>query len=318
MSDVSPPSIRLPDDVTASLAAELHGEAEFGGTVPDRDPWLFSRTGAKHLRNHLPATVLEQLTAWRREPTAWLTIRNLPQPSRTVPTPGDGFGDERALSVPNLVQFGLLELLGLTPVAYRWENEGRLVRNVAPRPGSGLARTSWGFGAALDWHTDDSVLDHHDGAPPSCAIPHHLSFYGMRNQEGVPTDLLALDTVLRDLPAAVAEDLRRPEFTVRAPESYAADEGPLRREHVPLLWTLPDGHRAVRYGPALVAGETPRAADALARFEERLARRDGESVLIGAGDFHLFDNRRVLHRRVPFTPAAPGAARWLRRCYARG
>ncbi len=41
-------------------------------------------------------------------------------------------------------------------------------------------------------------------------------------------------------------------------------------------------------------------------------------MLIGAGDFHLFDNRRVLHRRVPFTPAAAGRARWLRRCYALG
>jgi L-asparagine oxygenase len=43
---------------------------------------------------------------------------------------------------------------------------------------------------------------------------------------------------------------------------------------------------------------------------------EGTPVFIGAGDFHIFDNRRVLHRRVPFAPAPDGVARWLRRCYA--
>jgi alpha-ketoglutarate-dependent taurine dioxygenase len=47
-----------------------------------------------------------------------------------------------------------------------------------------------------------------------------------------------------------------------------------------------------------------------------LGELDGTSVLIGAGDFHIFGNCRVLHRRVPFEPAAPDRARWLRRCYA--
>lgn len=321
MVDVPPLSIRISDDVRASVSTELHREVRADGTAAIRDPLTFARTGAKHLRNHLPAALLGQLSAWRREPAPWLTVRNLPRPARRVPTPVDGFGDESVLGVPNLIHFGLLELLGLTPVAYRWENEGRLVRNVAPRPDSGRALTSWGFGAPLDWHTDDSVLDHREPARSAVAIPHYLSFYGMRNEERVPTDLLALDLLLRDLPADATADLRRPEFTVVAPESYATageDGGPMRCERVPLLWTLPDGHDAVRYGPDRVAGDTPRAARALARFEALLATAEGESVLIEAGDFHIFDNRRVLHRRVRFLPGAPGEARWLRRCYARG
>lgn len=321
MSDVLPTSIRISDDVKASISVEFHRQDDLEGVVPDSDPRAYAENGVKHLRNHLPAALLEELTAWRREPAPWLTVSNLPSPERRIPTPSDGFCDESALTVANLVQFGMLDLLGLLPVAYPYENDGRLIRNVAPRPGAGRARTSWGFSVPLDWHTDDSVLDHHDAAPAASAIPHYLSFVGMRNDERVPTDLLPLDAVLRDLPGPAADDLRRPEFTVTAPESYATaeDGGPIGREGVPLLWTLPAGHDAVRYGPGRTTGDTPRAARALALFEERLRGMPGRPVFIGAGDFHIFDNRRVLHRRVPFRPAAePGTARWLRRCYARG
>lgn len=320
MSDAPPASMRIPDDVKASISDELHRQDELDGAVPDDGPRPFCTLGAKHLRNHLPAPANERLTAWRRNPSPWLVVTNLPHPRHTIPTPLDGFGDEAALTVPNLVHFGMLELLGLLPVAYRWENEGRLVRNVAPRPESGRSLTSWGFSEPLHWHTDDSVLDHHAEARTDHAIPHYLSFYGMRNDERVPTGLLALPQVLDGLADPVVHDLRRPEFTVVAPESYsrAADGRLMRRDAVPLLWTLSTGHDAVRYGPDRVVGDTARAAAALARFEERLGTLPGDQVLLERGDFLVFDNRRVLHRRVPFVPVGPGVARWLRRCYAQG
>ncbi len=319
MSDFPPTRIRISDDVKASIFGEFDRQEDLEGVVPDSDRRAYAEAGAKHLRNQLPAPVLEALTAWCREPAPWLTVTNLPRPPGHVPTPQDGFGDESVLTVANLVQFGMVELLGLLPVAYRWENEGRLIRNVAPRPDSGAAQTSWGSSAPLDWHTDDSVLDHHESAPAAFAVPHFLTFYGMRNEERVPTELLALDVVLRALPGAVVDALRQPEFNVTAPESYRPCEGggPMRRAGVPLVWTLPGGQDAVRYGPGRVLPDTPRAAAALEGFERLLARLPGEPVLIGAGDFHLFDNRRVLHRRVTFRPAPLGAARWLRRCYAR-
>ncbi|MCQ4041119.1 TauD/TfdA family dioxygenase [Streptantibioticus rubrisoli] len=318
MRDVLREAVRVTDAVKASISADLRAHPGLGDVTPDSDLRFYTQTGAKHLRNHLPAAVLERLTAWRREPDPWLTVSNLPETEEWIPTPDNGFCDESALTVPNLVHFGMLQLLGLTPMAYRWENEGRLIRNVAPRPGSGRALTSWGYSAPLDWHTDDSILDHTDGAEASIAIPHFLSFYGMRNVEQVPTDLLPLTEVLAALPQWVIDDLRLPEFLVTAPESYAAsaDGGPMTREGVPLLWTLPDGQDAVRYGPGRITGLTLRATRALSQFERRLGELDGTAVLVGAGDFHVFDNRRVLHRRVPFQPAAQGTARWLRRCYA--
>ncbi len=191
---------------------------------------------------------------------------------------------------------------------------------MAPRPDAARTNTSWGYAQPLDWHTDDSVLEHGPDAGPAEAIPHHLSFYGMRNTEAVPTDLLPVDVALAALPAGVGETLRRPEFAVTAPESYLAGEDgpPPTRSAVPVLWTLPGGHTGLRYGPGLITGLTARARESLAAFETGLAALDGTPVLIGAGDFHVFDNRRVMHRRVPFRPAGAGRARWLRRCYALG
>lgn len=142
----------------------------------------------------------------------------------------------------------------------------------------------------------------------------------MRNTEAVPTDLLDIDSVLAALPDSTAEALRRAEYDVTAPESYRADDDgrPLTRDAVPMVWTLPDGSPALRYGPERITGRTEEARAALAAFEARIAGMDGTPVLVEAGGFHIFDNRRVMHRRVPFTPAEAGQARWLRRCYALG
>ncbi len=319
MPHVLAESVRLPDEVKAAATAEFTALAGRGAADPDSDVQACTAAGARLLRCVLPGEVLDRLTEWRNEPSPWFTVANLPEPAERVPTPQNGFCDESLMGLPNLVQFGMLDLLGLAPVAYRWENNGRLIRNVAPKPGAGRALTSWGYSAPLDWHTDDSVLDHRENAEPAIAIPHFLSFYGMRNDEEVPTDLLTVSSVLATLPDSVVEHLRLPEFLVTAPESYASGpaDGPMKRESVPLLWRLPDGQDAVRYGPGRVSGLTLRATRALSQFERRLAELDGVPVLVRAGDFHIFDNRRVLHRRVPFQPAAPGTARWLRRCYAR-
>ena len=320
MTESTGTTVRLPDEARAEVAAALGSPPGLGAALPDADVDAYLDHGAKLLRNCLPPQTLDALAGWRREPTPWLTLTNLPAQGGDVPTPQDGFCDESLVAVPNLVHFGLLRLLGLTPVAYRWENDGRLIRNVAPRAEAARTNTSWGYARPLDWHTDDSVLEHGPHATATGAIPHYLSFYGMRNTEGVPTGQLPVDAVLAALTPEATEALRRPEFAVTAPESYRAGEDgrPAARTAVPLLWTLPDGHTGLRYGPGLVSGLTPAATAALTAFEAAAGRLDGTPVLIGAGDFPLFDNRRVMHRRVPFTPADAGLARWLRRCYALG
>ncbi|WP_254391940.1 TauD/TfdA family dioxygenase [Streptomyces buecherae] len=315
-----PPSTLPPS--TSAPSTSIPSLPRAAAPLPDEDPRHYLEHGARLLRECLPAATLERLARWRAAPTPWLELTGLPRPETEVPTPRTGFCDESLLTVPNLVHFGLLHLLGLEPVAYRWENHGRLVRNVAPSPGAARSQTSWGYATGLDWHTDDSVLDHRADGAAAESIPHFLSFYGMRNTERVPTWLLPVDEVLAGLPAATADALRLPDFDVTAPESYApthADTAgrPPLRTGVPLLWTLPGGAVGLRYGPGRVTGRTPAAREALARFEARIAACEGEPVMVEAGGFQIFDNRRVMHRRLPFEPAAADRARWLRRCYAR-
>src|SRR5205807_10673177 len=117
MPDVFREAIRIADDVKASLSAELYAHRGLDDVVPDADPHAYTANGAKQLRNHLPAAVLDRLTTWRRDPAPWLTVSNLPEPERPVPTPVTGFCDETLLTTVNLVHFGMLALLGLVPVA---------------------------------------------------------------------------------------------------------------------------------------------------------------------------------------------------------
>ena len=83
--------------------------------------------------------------------------------------------------------------------------------------------------------------------------------------------------------------MRLPEFHITAPEPYVAwcDDGPLVREAVPLLWTLPLGRDAVRCGPGRICGLTLRTNRALTRFERGLGDNPSD-VIPGAHSARTF------------------------------
>jgi hypothetical protein len=74
-----------------------------------------------------------------------------------------------------------------------------------------------------------------------------------------------------------------------------------------------DGMR-VRYDRDTVRGVTEEASAAQAKWNDALGRVEGSGSVLDTGDFLVFDNYRVLHRRAAFTPTSN--PRWLRRCYA--
>ncbi|URN12249.1 hypothetical protein LUW77_12860 [Streptomyces radiopugnans] len=52
-----------------------------------------------------------------------LLLSNLPM-QEFPPTPVSGFGDETELAVTNAIHLGLIRILGCTPFAVRYENDG--------------------------------------------------------------------------------------------------------------------------------------------------------------------------------------------------
>jgi len=231
-------------------------------------------------------------------------------------TPVNGIGGDHEVLLADAVLLGVYGLAGIDPVAYRFENDGKLQRNVVANPKEVDSLSSHGSRRTFPWHTDNPAqrFEFEPGASPP--TPKYLGFTGLRNADahGIPvtTDVLDLATILAVIPAEVAEALRRPEFFVKPPASNRTD---FALEWVPLLVHDSATGDHLRFEHDICTGLTPRAYEALEAFNEALDAMPYEAVELRAGCHLIVENTQVCHRRVGFLAGPPATSRWLRRCY---
>jgi len=309
---------RLDDSARDLLGKEIHSRVHEGVLDSDTDEAILSGIGATALRRLLPGELLDSLGKFAATDSHALIIENLPT-QEFPPTPVTGFGSEADLAEVNALHFGLLQLLELTPYAVDYENEGRLIRNVVPNPEASGTTSSWGADSDFFWHTDNPHLRFGEpGLDPRPYVPRYLTFYAVRNEEQVPTELVALEDTLARLDPALLQELQRPQFRLGAPASNDVDprHGPLAIDGVPLLEIGRSGRYQVRYDRGTVCGAGPGSNQVVETWAAALEEVPSNEFALGPGDFLIFDNYRVLHRRRAFVPAPAEQARWLRRCYA--
>jgi L-asparagine oxygenase len=289
-------------------AAQLH---------PDEQAPILARIGAYALVRHLPGQVLRRLQAFTSTGLHAFLLSNLPT-GDLPPTPVNGFGRETELATVNAIHLGLLHLLGVTPFAVDYENDGRLLRNVVPNPAASGLASSWGADSEFFWHTDNPHLPFGEpGTDPRPSVPGFLTFYGLRNREHVPTEIAAVEDAARLVDPDARRVLCSHSFDIGAPSSNDRQEdGSVRTlTGMPVLGLTSDGPR-VRYDRGTTRGRTPEASHALDLWSAVLDRMPRHQHVLQPGEFLVFDNYRVLHRRRAFTPGPAATARWLRRCYA--
>jgi hypothetical protein len=281
----------------------------------DSDDGILAGIGAHALFRYLPGEVLRGIQSFTASGNHALALANLPT-QKFPDTPVTGFGEESELAVANAIHFGLIRLLECTPFAVSYENEGRLIRNVVPNPAAAGMTSSWGADSEFFWHSDNPHQPFGEpGCDPRLYAPQYLTFYAVRNAERVPTELMSIDDAVIRLDDGIRERLMSPEFEVGAPDSNDEDATESLRL-VPLLGTDSAGRYRVRFDRGTTTGCTRAAAAALARWCEVLPTVPAEELVLDTGQFMIFDNYRVLHRRRAFTPGPDATARWLRRCYA--
>ncbi|QNP75569.1 TauD/TfdA family dioxygenase [Streptomyces roseirectus] len=306
---------RVEDSVRDLLGKEISARVAETDLESDLDDAILAGIGAHALRRHLPGDILHRVQVFTATGSHALLLSNLPA-QQFPPTPVSGFGDEAELAVTNAIHLGLIRLLECTPFAVRFENDGRLIRNVVPNPAASGTTSSWGADSEFFWHTDNP---HQPFAPPGSDprlyTPPYLTFYAVRNEERVPTEVAALDDVVVRLDARTRLGLMAPDFVVGAPDS---NDGEATRSlsGAPVLETGPDGRHRARYDRGTTSGRTPEAQKTLDDWSAVLGTIPAAELVLDTGDFLIFDNYRVLHRRKAFTPRPATTARWLRRCYA--
>lgn len=292
--------------------------------LPDRDAREMMTLGAAPLRQVLAETMLARLQRFGAgvgEPV--LVIEGLPTQPAIPPTPYRGYGDESKTASSDMLLLAVYALAGIDPLAFAFENDGQLFRNVVPNPDAAGQKSSHGFDAELKWHTDNpcGVHEHRALQPMPAArspIPRHLGFVGLRNRDAhgqpVPTRVLPLRPVLHSLPSQTLAQLGMHAFQVNAPTSNAT---------APLVGPLVvqcEGESFLRYNadPAQVFGLTPEAQAALDALKAALDAAEAHvlEVNIEPGRIMVFDNYRVVHERTKFDPGSNWSnARWMRRVY---
>jgi Fe(II)/alpha-ketoglutarate-dependent arginine beta-hydroxylase len=244
-------------------------------------------------------------------------------PITSVPTPRS-FGERRLAEVTRLAD-GLLYLLGTsigTPYCFASQQRGSLVLDVLPLPGHEEDQLGCSSTAALEWHTEDAF---------HALRADYTLLMCIRNEQRVATRFVFASDL--ELTQEELSQLREPQFVIipdishnyrynvatsgvvddkkaafaRLEEAYAES----RRVAV-LQGDRSDQQICVdfAYMPSELHSDVANAAlQALRAAIERASH----SIVLGAGDILVLDNRRCVHGRDSFGARYDGKGRWLRR-----
>lgn len=233
---------------------------------------------------------------------------NLPQtPIET------GFVENSIIPKSSINLLGYVYSLGLFPVVYQGENNGRLIRHVVPRIGLEHQISSYGSSLSFYPHLDNPDLRLRGEVNARSPVPDTLSLLCLRQQDDVATSLLRLDDILDDLTEDEIKILEEAEFTVDRPASFVEKES---IEGLPLLCKNGDGLYVSRFDYHNVRTNSFRHNEVLSKFKKSsLNPKKWISLCLKPGQVVTFDNQRMLHTRNGFKPKFDGTDRWLLRVF---
>lgn len=226
-----------------------------------------------------------------------------------------GFVDEILIQIAatNLVAFNLA--LGVYPVVYEGENDGRLIRNVCPRKSASKQISSHGSEFDFFPHVDNPDLPITGEFCPEKLgrCPDTLSLLSLRFQENVFTSILLLDDVLEKLSEEELNILTKPNFIIKRPDSFEGDN--LYADNLPLLCNV-KGKYYSRFDYHNVDSKDKRSLEVLEKFRKiTLDETLWKKLCLMPGQVVIFNNQRTLHTRNKFTPNFDGKDRWLLRLF---
>ncbi|MFT4241509.1 MAG: TauD/TfdA family dioxygenase [Acidovorax sp.] len=213
-----------------------------------------------------------------------------------------------------MTNLALYQLLGISPVVYEGENDGRLFRHVVPARNSAHAKSSHGSRTRFGYHVDNPDLPlKTEPIVNISACPEYLSLFGMRCDPSVGATLVPTQAVLSRLDAKTLEVLASPRFVITRPASFGI---PRETHSLPLIVKDTNGQWLCRFDTENTSAMDAEGAEAIASLRTILETREFDiKILLLPGDFLIFKNQSVLHARDAFVPLNDGVDRWLMRVF---
>lgn len=193
------------------------------------------------------------------------------------------------------------------PFNYKGLYGGRLVQNLVPVRTMEFTQTGRSSSVMLDWHVEDGFRE------DRCD---YVSLICLRGDPAAASQYAQAKDL--QLPPALAATLREPRFHMwPAPADDLPDDMPKRRVAV---LTGPVTAPEIVYHTHHIAPIDDADAEAAAALRALHTRLDEVhmSHVMSPGDLLIFDNKRVVHSRTPFTARFDGTDRWLMRTMVSG
>jgi len=258
----------------------------------------------------LPPDLVRRIMEFRRRaPTGdVLLLRGLMPGHVSVPaTPASPSAPRSGSArLAALLLLGVMGLLG-EPFNYKGNYGGRLVQNLVPVRTMEFTQTGRSSSVLLDWHVEDGFRED------------RCDYIGLLCLRGDPAaaSQYAQAKDLR-LPPELAATLREPRFQMSPAPADDLPDGMRGRRAAVLTGSVAapeivyDSHHIAPLDEA-----DTEAAAALRALHTRLDEIHLSHVM-SPGDLLIFDNKRVVHSRTPFTARFDGTDRWLMRTMACG
>lgn len=217
------------------------------------------------------------------------------------PTPLVPPMNETLVSKASELLFKFGNLYG-TPIAYKQEQEGRLVQHILPNPKTEYSQISSSSKTVLKLHTETAFHPYK---------PDVLILMCLRGDENAPTTYALFGDIIEGMDVDLMYELMRPQFYIQPDLSFRRGHAKQKERLVPIIDCRHSKFRFC-FDEDLMTGKTVVAQNALDSLKQ-LVKENTKEIVLKSGDVLVMDNHKVIHGRKPFQPRYDGTDRWLMR-----
>ncbi|WP_426576362.1 carbon starvation induced protein CsiD [Xenorhabdus stockiae] len=246
----------------------------------------------------------------------FLHIKNFLPLTDYPPTPNNDLSPtKQGWKIPAAALLGLLHLTGHTARSFLDEMGGRLCHMVMPSINdekSYLRSTK-----KLNFHTEvvNGYFQEENPVVGSPLSPESFGLIGLRNPDNIPTTLLPLREVMKNLKQKEIDELMKKNFTARSQSSFDKN---IEVKNISILSPCQNGEIGIRYSNSKIKGNNKYAQQAYEAMTDVIKNSESiQYVSLAPGDVLIVNNRICLHGRSSITDTAKfnGEDRWLIRIY---
>jgi L-asparagine oxygenase len=301
-----------------AISTSVHSTTSY-----EADPGVFERNAHMAMLDAAPE-LLDAIRFVKENSVVLLEVKGMPVDNKYPLTPLAGTVVEHDVSahIFNLIG-GLLGCWGLAGFAYSSENDGKLLRAVAPVKKSAEEQSSHGYTDDLGWHQDnaDRLFPEVLKCPSNSLGPmnSHQAFVAIRPDPSTPMEVVALadviDEITRNYGSGIIDQLELAEYAVDQPASHDHRHDH-RYESKPLLMRKSDGSFHGRIDIGAVKGLSVKARNAFELFRQVSENtKCSTKICLSPGALLLYSNTLMMHRRRRYSPRFNGKDRFYIRLY---